>query len=338
MSTNRIQSAINISTGNASSGNGVVQTKNIFQLIEPIPKKIYSASGIKTKYEFLFTEYLILFLQQIHPEELEKLSFNPEIDTFNTLLSKLIEVVTDLKYKIVYNEEDETEEEFQLRILYDIKAPEWLWYLLEVCYIKKIVSEELKIGFAHFINYIREFCPHDALYGEYEDMNDNPYDMEFEMLEENEDEESEYDIHSELERLRELKKDFNFYAEQDWEIFLNYEPKNELEKEFKEFLQEIITLDYSLAQKFVPNCNVYNDGGVDFSETLCLYFDISEGIEESHYIMQNEQANNGYSEPMGWYKIHNREIKNITTQEDIDQLNYNYKMICRLYDDFLNKM
>lgn len=349
MSKNKKQPRENLQKRNHTKSNGSIQKKNIFQLIEPINKKLKSVD-VKTEKALVLAEDLILFLQTYHPEELNKLHFS-ENDSANNLIVSLIETIIDLKYKIVYN--DDNEKDNVTRILYEINFGEWKWSLFDVVMIDKIQSEELKVGYIHFLKVLSPSCYHDATRSDYMNIDDTEYGMDFEMMESEErayDEEGNYDegmaqevneeVNVELYRLRILKEKFDSYAIQPIDTFMNYIPKNDFEKEFKEFLIKLIGLNYAIINKFHPSENVYNDGGMSFEDSLLIYLDseIEIGVEVDHFSYMNESANNGVAEPMGWYSIENGIIEQKTTEQDAKDLFHVLHCLEEIYHKFLNKL
>lgn len=339
----------NLQKRNYTNTNGPIQKKNIFQLIEPI-NKIREIVDIKPQNPLVFAENIISFLQIHHPEELNKLQFS-ENDSAIDLVVALVKITIDLKYKIVYN--DDNKEDQCIRILYNINFGEWKWYLFDTVIIEKIPNEELKIGYAYFLKAFSAYCWHDATRSDYTNAEDTEYEMEFEMLGSDErayDDDGQFDeglaqeldedLNKELYRLRILKEKFNIYAMAPYEQFTCYIPKNDFEKEFKEFLIQLIDLDYSVVGKFFPSENVYDDGGVSFEDSFLIYLDseIKVGTEEEHFRSMNENANNGVSEPMGWYSIENGIIEQKTTEQDAKDFFHVLHCLEKIYHKFLNKL
>lgn len=349
MSKNKKQSGNNLQERNDTKSNDPIQKKNIFQLIQPI-NKIRQSTNIDQQNPLAFAENLILFLKTYHPEELNKLQFS-ENDSVDDLLLFLIKTVIDLNYKIVFN--DNNLEDLNLRILYDINPTEWKWYVFDTVIIDKISSEELKIGYAYFLKALGPYCFHDATKSDYTNTDDIEYEMEFDMMGSDErayNEQGEYDegmaqeadeeTNKELYRLRILKEKFNQYSFEPYNKFTEYIPKNDFEKEFKLFLVKLIELDYSVIHKFYPSENVYEDGGVDFSDTFLIYLDseIEIGVEEEHFRYMNENANNGNSDPMGWYSIENGIIKKETSEQNVKDMFHVLHCLEEIYHKFLNKL
>lgn len=349
MSKNKKQPRENVQKRNHTKSNGPIQKKNIFQLIAPI-NKIKQSAEIENQNPLVFAENLISFLQTYHPEELHKFQFSEDNSIYDLIVS-LSQTILDLNYKIVFN--DNNEKDQALRILYNINFGEWKWYLFDTIIIDKIPSEELKIGYAYFLKRFGEFCWHDATRSDYTNAEDTEYEMEFEMLRSDErayDDDGQFDeglaqeldedLNKELYRLRILKEKFNIYAMAPYEQFTCYVPKNDFEKEFKEFLIQLIGLDYSVVGKFFPSVNVYDDGGVSFEDSFLIYLDseIEVGIEENHFRYINESAGNGVSEPMGWYSIENGIIEQKTTEQDVKDLSHTLHCLEEIYHKFLNKL
>lgn len=349
MSKNNKKTRKNIYQRNNTKSNGAVQKKNIFQLIQPI-NKIRELVNIKSQNPLVFAENMIVFLDTYHQEELNKLQFS-ENDCVNDLVVSLTQIILDLKYKIVYN--DQNKEDQVLRILYDIKFGEWKWYIFDVITIDKIPCEELKIGYIHFLKALSPFCWHDATRSDYMNVDDTEYEMEFEMMgteersyndegkyDEGMAQEAEEEMNQELYRLRILKEKFDTYAIEPYERFVQYIPKNDMEKEFQSFLIKLIELDYSPIGKFFPSENIYDDGGIEFSDNILIYLDteIEVGVESSHFSDMNDNANNGVSEPMGWYAIENGIVEQKTSEQDVQDLFHALDCFEKIYHNFLNKL
>lgn len=349
MSKNKKQPRKNVHQRNYTKSNGTVQKKNIFQLIAPI-NKIRELVNIKPKNYLVIADNMISFLQSNHPDELNKLHFS-ENDTVNDLVIALSKMIIDLKYKIVYN--DDNDDDQVLRILYDINPGEWKWYVFDTVIMDKIPSEELKIGYAHFLKNLSPECWHDATRSDYTNVDDTEYESDFEIMESDErayDEDGNFDegmaqevnenVSKELYRLRILKEKFNVYATDDYERFTSYIPKNDFEKEFQSFLIKLIEMDYSVLNKFFPSENIYDDGGVNFSDNILIYLDteIEVGVEDDHFRYMNESANNGVSEPMGWYSINNGVVEQQTSEQDIKDLFQVLDSFEQIYHQFLNEL
>jgi len=268
----------------------------------------------------------------------------------NKLLGLLAKTIIDLKYIIVYSEEDKTNND--LRILYEIPHKEFMWYYFDTKTIDDIEAEELKIGFAHFLYHFGKSCEHNALDSDYENTVDNPYEMQFEMLSDEEiafDENDEFDeehyekisdkANEELQTLRVLKEKFNFYNQKPLELFLDYEPKNDLEKGFKECLIEGLDIPFrDIMVQFMPDEDIYNDGGIGFDMNFVLYLDPENEFEKEHFTYMNENANNGISNPCGWYSVSEGILEQMTSDEDAKNLFYIQCYLENIYTQFLNKM
>lgn len=348
MSKDKTKSENKLQRRNPTNTNGSIQKKNIFQLIAPINKQRKKVD-IKEQDIFLFAENLISFLQLQHPEELDKLKFS-ENNTVNDLITSLVKTITDLKYIVVYNDDSDTDD--MIRILYDIQVGEWKWYLFDTIMIDKIPVEELKIGYAHFLNTLSPYSSHSAIRSEYENTDDTEYEYVFEYMFSEEmtyDENGDHDegmaqeqfenVRKELSQLRKLKQNFNNYSVEPIEKFIKYIPQNDFEKEFQLFLIKLIGIDYDILNKFHPGSNVYDDGGVDYSDNLLIYFDSDDGnIEEQHFRDMNNNANNGVSEPMGWYSIKKGIVKRETSEQDVETFFNTLHSLEELYHKFLNKL
>lgn len=349
MSKNKKQPRENLQKRNSANANDPIQKKNIFQLIAPINKTRQSVD-IEKQNPLLFAENLISFLQTYHPEELQKFKFS-ENDSVYDLIILLVEIIIDLKYKIVFN--DDNIEDAAIKILYDIHPGEWKWYLFDTVIMDKMPSEELKIGYAYFLKHFGHSCWHDATRSDYTNSGDTEYEMEFEIMESDErayDEDGEFDegmaqeadeeTNLELYRLRSLKEKYNIYATADYKKFTDYIPKNDFEKEFKAALIELTALDYLTISKFYPSENIYDDGGVSFEDSLLIYLDsdIEVGVEQQHFSDMNENTNNGVSEPMGWYSIENGIIEKKTSEQDVKDLFYIRHSLEEIYHKFLNEL
>lgn len=347
MSKHQIKPKSKLQTGNHTNPDVVEQRKNIFQLIEPI-NKTRSSISTEIRNKFDFAENLITFLQEKHPEELSKLSFDPEYSDINTLISELIKPIIDLGYKIVFDDEAG---DTAIKILYSLDYDEWMWYLFEYSWVDEIPSEELKIGFTHLMNHIAENCYVNVFKYDYFETDDNAFESEFDMLierelylddEDNVDEgqvqEAQEEAAGELNRLRGWKEKFLNYYHQPLSKFLEYNPESEHQKAFKKFIIKGMNLDYQNIFKFMPWEDVINNGGLSFDASLLMAFDVSAGVEEQFFEALNEDANNGNSSPAGWYSVNNGEVQNMTTPEDIQELKENFQYIIDLYENHLNKM
>ena len=348
MLEHKIKSKNKLQKRNHTNANDSVKRKNIFQLIEPVNKKLPLANE-KINDLFAFTENLISFLQQKHSKELSDLSFNPELDDIRILAAKLINLAIDLNYTIVFEENSDITDD--IRILYPIKRHDFLLYILEFCWIDDIVSEELKIGYANLLNVFSKHASLNVFEYNYQEPEDNCFDEEFQWQSEEEmfcDEKGELDegqyqealetVEDELERLRGLKQKFTDYISKPFSIFLDYNPTNEHEIAFKEFLLKGLKLDYGVINKFMPNNDASEDRGVPFDESLLVFFNCNEGVEAQWMENLNERSGNGWADPTGWYLVSDGKVKNMTSEEDINQLFENFQYIIDLYDKHLNKM
>jgi hypothetical protein len=347
MSEHKVKPKNKLQKRNHTNPNGILKRKNIFQLVESINKKLPLANE-KIKDLLAFSENLISFLQEKHSKELSKLSFNPELDNVQILTAKLINLAIDLNYTIVFDDEYGSN---RIRILYPIKRHEFLLYLLEFCWIDDIKSEELKIGYTHLLDILSQHAYLNVLEHDYQEPEDNCFDSEFQwqceedmyyddkgILDEGQLQEASKIVQENLQRLRCLKEKFLEYKFKPFSIFLDYSPTNEHEIAFKEFLLKGLKLDYGIMNKFMPDNNVYEDGGVGFDQSLLLFFDCSEGVEAQWMENFNENSNNGWADPMGWYSVSNGKVKNMTSEEDINEMYENFQYIIDLYEKHLNKM
>ena len=348
MFEDKIKSKNKLQKRNRRNTNDSVKRKNIFQLIEPVNKKLPLITN-KINDPFAFAENLLAFLKEKHFEELEKLSFNPDIDDINILASKLANLAIDLGYTIVFEEEKDITND--IRILYPIRRQDFLLYVFEFCWIDDIVSEELKIGYANLLNVISDYAHLNVFEYHYQTPEDNCFDSEFQWqleedmfyddnneLDEGRLQEANEDVENELKRLRELKEKFTEYIHKPFSIFQDYNPTNDHEIAFKEFLLKGLKLHYSVINKFMPDNDVYEEGGVSFNESMLLFFNCAEGVEAQWMENLNERSNNGWADPMGWYSISDGKVKNMTSKEDIDQLFENFQYFIDLYDKHLNNI
>lgn len=333
---------------NRTNTNDSLQKKNIFQLIKPINKQIKYVD-INTQDVFLMAENLIAFLELQHPEELKKLKFNKEQDSIHSLIALLVLTITNLKYTIVYDSENINNSE--IRILYEISYGEWFWYIFNTDIINKIPTEELKIGYAYFIKHLSQFAYHSAINSDYTSTDDTEYSMEFEMIESEErayNEDGDYDegmqqsvdeeVYLKLHRLQEMKMNFDKYLVEPLNTFLEYKPDDDSHKQYQHLLKQGLLIDFSIKNKFMPDCDVY-DGGIGFDQSLLVYFDSEEdGVEKEHFGYMQENSNQGVSNPMGWFSIENGTVENKTSKEDIEDLNFSFKYLSTIYDEFLNKI
>lgn len=350
MSKHQIKPANNLPKRNHKNKNGTQQRKNIFQLIEPINKKIpLIDKGIKDP--LAFADNLITFLQDKHPEELFKLSFNSIDHNLKFLIGSLIETITNLEYTIVFEEDDENE---TTRILYDIKSnTEYTWYLMEVSWLDEITAPEMKIGYCYLLDKIGNQAHLNVLLYDYKKHDDNCFESEFDMkleeeqylsdefeqkVDEGQVQEAEEEVEEELKRLREWKEKFLEYKSLPYSTFIDYEPKDEQERSFKEYIIKGMQLDFGVIYNFMPNQDVYDDGGVSFEESILIFFDASKGVEEYWFEGMNERGNNGCAEPAGWYGVSKGKVTNYTPEEDIITLKKCFQYLVGLYDDHLNKL
>jgi hypothetical protein len=350
MSKNISESKRTLQTRRARSKNDSVKSQNIIDLISIIPKQFVSSRVYTdSKNDIVFTENLLSFLELKHPQELSKLSFKIDDDNFATLQGTLIELILSLDY-FIQQESYDALNGTDAKILFNVETEDFMWYVIDVNSIKNIRCDELRIGFAYFINHFANYCNHNALQGDYFEIHDNPYSSEFEMISEEESyigEDDEIDegqveaakdmVESQLIQLRTVKDQFDIYARQDLKIFYDYKPVSKIEKDFKEFITEGINLDFSVMNNFLDDTNT-EDGGVSFSEKYLLYMNLDEiECETNSLSYYEESAMNEHGEPMGYYQMSNGQLIFETSKEQVDQYNYNNKFIIRLYDEFLNK-
>jgi hypothetical protein len=345
MLKNKNQSKDKLQIRNHSNRNGINQKKNIFQLIEPVPKSIPIISKY-IRHKFDFAQNLIAFLNIEHSETLLKLSFDIEKHDIDYLISELSKAIIELDYVIVFDSEAGNKE---LKIIYSVSDKEWMWYAIEYSIIDKIESEELKIGFSYLAQYISKHCYLNSLKYDYFQPDDNVFENEFDMMSDEAnytDEEGEFDegmiqecneeIAKELIRLRNWKDKFLKYIIMPYSSFLDYKPKNKNEKAFKEFIIKGLTLNFEINNKFIPYHNVYDDGGLSFEASMLMFFEMDQGVEESFFNSLEENAYNENSGPAGWYSVNNSIVTEMTTQKDIEDLHENFQYICDLYNNHLN--
>ena len=334
---------------NSNNSNDSFKKKNIFQLITPI-NKIRKSVNITKKNKILFAENIICFLKEYHLEELLKVNFDENIDNIETLICSLTSILLDLNYTLLHDDNDNND--CDIKILYDIDVGDWVWNLFDVIVIDKIPVKEFQIAFAYFLKNLSIHCYHSAIDSSYNNQDSTEYDSYFEMIEDEEScyndndefdegiyEEKQNSSHEELNRLRLLKEKFDSYLLEPYELFINYVPKNDFEIKSKQLLIELINLDYSIIRKFIPDEEVHNDNGVHFYENFIIYLDSeTKGVESEHFNHMNENANNGISNPAGFFSVENTVVKNETTKEDIEYFKTFLKYFHRIYDDFLNKL
>ena len=346
MSKHKVKPANKLPKRNGKNKYDLAQRKNIFQLTENLFKEIPLANeNIKDK--FAYTEKLILFLNEKHPEELFKEQFNPEMDTIQTLAGRLSNLVISLGYTIVFEEANED----TIRILFPIKKQDFLLYILDYSWINDIQSEELRIGYVHLLKHIGQFAYINSEQYSYLETDDNCFEQTFDFMQdechyldeegkidEGIQQEVEENAEEELKRMRQWKERVDEYLNKDYQLFLDYNSTNINEQNFKEFIQKGMLLDYSIITDFMPSCDCWNDGGVSFEESLIIFFDSGMGVEEKWLEEHNEYACNEWADPTGWYSVSSTEIKLKTTDEQINQLFDNFQYLIDLFDNHLNQI
>lgn len=348
MSKNQINTDNELQKRNHTNTNGAQQRKNIFQLIEPLNKNL-SLVDKEIKNQFVFAENLITFLKNKHPKELSKLSFNKKHDDINILIGRLTEIIIDLNYTIVFDNEGDSE---SIRILYPVGENDFMWYLLEFSWIDEIESEELKIGYCYLMDHIGEQAYINVLKYDYIKSDDNCFESEFDMILEQENylsedndqevdegqlQEAEERVQEDLQKYRKWKEKFLKYKD-NLNVFLQYNPKNENEEAFKNHIIKGLNLDYSVILNFMPIEDIENDGGTCFAESILLFFDCSEGVEEEYFEGMQENANNGACGAAGWYVVDKGKVESKTSEEDIKNLKECFQYIVELYDNHLIKL
>lgn len=347
MSEDKIKSKNKLQKRNHRSKDDSIKRKNIFQLIEPINKKLPLITE-KIIDLFAFAENLISFFQEKHPEDLLELSFNPELDDIRILAARLSNLAIDLGYTIVFDKEYGGN---AIKILYSIRRHEFLLYVIEFNWIDEINSEELKIGYANLLHHFGKQAYINVLQYDYEEPEDNCFDAEFQWrleedmycdeqgdLDEGQLQEACDDVQEQLKRLRDLKAKWFQYKSKPFSVFLDYNPINQHEIAFKNFILEGLKIDFTIMQKFMPDNNIYDDGGVSFEQSLLVFFDCSEGIEEEWMMNFQENSNNEWADPMGWYSVSKGKVENMTTQKDINTMYNNFQYLTDLFDKHLNKL
>ena len=344
MSKNKINTRNKISKRNRTNTNGTQQTKNIFQLIEDVPKTIH-ISYRHIDNHISFAENLILFLQKTHPKELYKLSFNPESQNINDLIGELSNTIIDLRYQIVFENDCEG-----LKILYPIWEMDFMWYIVEYSWMDIIHAEELKIGYTHLVQRISEASFFDITKEDFDDTDECMFCHEFDMIvceyncfDDNDKfdpgmlQEREEEAYAEKHRLQTWKEKFLEYKAKDINHFYNYKPKNDEEKRLFEYIWKGLNLDFTKNLKFMNDSNIDEDGGYGFDQSIYIGFDISEGVEEGFFESVQENANNsGASNPSGWYFVSDGKVKNMTSEQDIKDLKENFQYLEDLYSKCLN--
>ena len=74
-----------------------------------------------------------------------------------------------------------------------------------------------------------------------------------------------------LQELRNDKEKFCEYYSKPFEDFLNYNPKTDLEKGFKAHLIKGLEIDFSIVNTFMPDQDIYDDGGIGFDMSFMIY-------------------------------------------------------------------
>lgn len=344
----------------AQKRNHIGRRKNISQLVSPLPKSVGGPLPFPTKKSNLqYAENLLAAAMEFYPEQTKLLKFNPDFDTLNNLVSSLIEILTeennpnfidDFRWKIIIGDDREINgHEMILATPIDF---DWMFYNVDFTDIYKIKNQALRVGFAHLLKNIGGGSMYNVLEYQYEKAEDNLYQCVFEYYESAEFEEymmdedadpEEFDnepahekawqhCEQRLIEFRKHKEVYKKYVSQDVEKFFKCRPRDQKEKELKEFIIEGLQIDFTVIRKFIDSTDGSN-GDVSFSDAFIIMFDSADGFEEEWFRGIEDQANQvGVTYPCAYYGVNNGVVTLEITNEHVQEFYKITNYIPRIYE------
>lgn len=292
-------------TNNGSRENNGSKFQDPLFLKSLFPTHTYFKDNSNIKY----LERVILFLEYHHPDTLEKVRFDPQIDNIYTLAGFLENVFPD--YPSVQEFEN------SLKINYEAVCIEDFFpiYLDDILYIKPI---ELKIGFAYFVHSLNEVIKEfDWEKGIQKDHFDYLFEMELydDVLEDDELKELKKSIKLSTKEISKMLNKVKKYYNYDIQRFLDYNPKNPVFQSLKEILLCLLNID--IIKAFSLECPEYSY----FPYQDCFKLQYVEGNIIQERINENidTYAQEGVGSPISSFIVSDV-VEVIEDKEAIDEL------------------
>lgn len=302
--------------------------QNIFHIIGEVPKQLtYTTTFTTYKDNLSFTEECISFLEQLHPKALKTLRFNPDIDDLFTLQAQVMKAINKLGYIFEIDSDHP-----QFCVIYDVYWKEHQFFNFEAKIIESL-PEEMKIGFAHWLECFRQTCSDDYSIDFLEkgmtSIDDSPFEnheyylesfygdeMEMHGQEEHDAAKQKFE-QEELPFYREKYLMLKSYAAKDIRIFKRYKPQSQNLIKIKEMLLEGITkLDFNVWNKFANDMDYCETGALNYERSAFLMWDMERGIEEMIFNEIQHSTQEGSCNAMGWIVCKNGVITRTTKKEE----------------------